>query len=244
MATGNIKNFELKVGKAGLITIIIGMVAFLFAAFLFGIEVGKNIDVYPGKIAAFPQKILASVWRPAKIKAQQGTTDNKSAQNQTQSQENIDLTFYNALTGKKGSVNEESIPEKQSAFTEPPVGNYNIGVQKPEETAGNEKNKVKGEIRGKEIMPSSLAGKNKFVIQVASLKDKNKANTLVKKIDSLGFKSQVVKVEDREKGTLFRIIIPGFENKAQTQEAVQKISQKTAISNCIIKSVDDEEKKN
>ena len=149
MATGNIKNFELKVGKAGLIAIVVGMVALLSTAFLFGIEVGKNIDVYPEKIAAFPQKILATFWRPAKIKAKQNTTENKSAQNQNQSQENMDLTFYNALTGKKGAVNEESIPDKQSTFSEPPVGNFNIDVQKPAETAVSGKSKEKGELKEK-----------------------------------------------------------------------------------------------
>lgn len=238
MATGNIKNFELKLGRAGLITIVVGMVALLCTAFLFGIEVGKNIDVYPEKIAAFPQKILASVWRPSKIKASQSRLENKNAQNQTQSQENIDLTYYNALTGKKGSVNEEVIPDKQSAFSEPPIGNFNIDVQKQAETATNEQNKEK------KIKPLPVANRHKFIIQVASLKDKKKATNIVKKIDSLGFTSQVVKVENKKKGTLFRIIIPGFENKVQAQEAVQKISQKTDINNCIIKSVDNEEKRN
>ena len=67
MATGNIKNFELKVGKAGLIIIIVGMAVLLCMAFLFGVDVGKNIDTYPEKIAALPQKTLALIWRPAKI---------------------------------------------------------------------------------------------------------------------------------------------------------------------------------
>ena len=74
------------------------------------------------------------------------------------------------------------------------------------------------------------------------MKDKNKANKIVKKIDSLGFTSQVVKVETKKKGTFFRVIIPGFETKFQAQEAAQKISQKTTI-NCIIKSVDNGENK-
>jgi cell division septation protein DedD len=242
MATGNIKNFELKVGKAGLITIVVGMVALLSTAFLFGIEVGKNIDVYPEKIAAFPQKILGAVWRPAKIKAAQSTSENKSAQNKTQSQENIDLTFYNDLTGKKGSVNEEAIPDRQSTFSELPVGNFNIDVQKPAETVVSGKSKEKGELKEKKITPLPVASKEKFIIQVASLKDKNKANKIVKKIDSLGFTSQVVKVETKKKGTFFRVIIPGFETKFQAQEAAQKISQKTTI-NCIIKSVDNGENK-
>jgi cell division septation protein DedD len=242
MASGNIKNFELKVGKAGLIIIVVGMAALLCTAFLFGIEVGKNIDVYPEKIAAFPQKVLSLVWRPAKIKAAPGTSDNKSAQNQPQSQENIDLTFYSTLTNKKGVLNEESIPDKQTTFSESQVGDYKLDVQKQAEVV-SEKNKEKSEAKGKEVTPAIVSNKQKFMIQVVSLKEKNKANKIGKKIDSLGFTSQVVKIENKKKGILFRVFVPGFENKVQAQEAAQKISQKTGL-NCIIKSVENEEKKN
>lgn len=242
MASGNIKNFELKVGKAGLIIIVAGMAALLCTVFLFGIEVGKNIDVYPEKIAAFPQKVLSLVWRPAKIKAVPGTSDNKSAQNQPQSQENIDLTFYSTLTNKKGVLNEESIPDKQATFSESQVSDYKLDVQKQAEVV-SEKNKEKSEPKGKEVTPAIVSIKQKFMIQVVSLKEKNKANKISKKIDSLGFTSQVVKIENKKKGILYRVVVPGFENKVQAQEAEQKISQKTGL-NCIIKSVDNEEKKN
>lgn len=242
MATGNIKNFEWKLGKTGLITIIIGMVALLFVAFLFGIEVGKNIDVYPGKIAAFPQKILALIWKPAKIKVTPNSSENKSAENQTKFQEeNIDLTFFNALTSKKGAaIPENSISDKQSAFTEMPIGNFKIDGQKTPEATTVGESQENAEQRGREITTLPVAERQKFTIQVASMKDKNKANKIVNKLNSLGFSSQVVKVEDRKKGTLFRVVIPGFEDKVQAQMAVQKISQKTAMKNCIIKSTDNE----
>ena len=78
MATGNIKKFELKLGRAGLIIVIVGFSALLCAFFLLGVTVGKNIDTYPEKIASLPQRVLALVWRPAKIKAQQNLTDHKT----------------------------------------------------------------------------------------------------------------------------------------------------------------------
>ena len=248
MASGNIKNFELKVGKAGLIIIVVGMAALLCTAFLFGVDVGKNIDIYPEKIAALPQKALSLVWRPAKIRAAQSISDNKNEQNQPQPQENIDLTFYSALTSKKGALKEQSISEKQSIFLQPKSeeetvnGNFNIDAQKLPETV-NDKTKEKGEPKGKEIAPSIASNKQKFIIQVASLKEKTKANKIIKKIDSLGFSSQVVKIENKRKGILFRVIVSGFENKVQAQEAAQKISQKTG-TNCIIKCIDNEAKKN
>jgi cell division protein FtsN len=252
MASGNIKNIELKVGKAGLIIIVVGMAVLLCTAFLFGVDVGKNIDTYPDKISALPQKALALVWRPAKIRAAQIAPDNKGGQNQPQSQtpnqENIDLTFYNTLTNKKGAQKELSIPEKQPVFLPPQngeetvPGNFNIEAQNPPVPV-KEKTKEKVDPKAKEPVPSVASNKQKFIIQVASLKDKAKANKIIKKIDSLGFTSEVIKIESKGKGILFRVIVSGFENKAQAQEAEQKISQKTGTS-CIIKTIDNGAKKN
>jgi len=246
MKSGNIKNFELKVGKAGLIIIVVGMAVLLCTAFLFGVDVGKNIDTYPDKIAAFPKKALALVWQPAKIRAAQSAPDNKNGPGQTQ--ENIDLTFYNDLTSKKGIPKEQPVPEKQPVSFPPQkgeetvAGNFNVETQNPTVLV-NEKTKEKGELKVKEVVPSVASNKQKFIIQVASLKDKTEANKMNKKIASLGFLSQVIKVEIPGKGIFFRVIVSGFENKVKAQEAALKISQKTGTS-CIIKCVDNETKKN
>ncbi|MEN6291958.1 MAG: hypothetical protein ABFD07_08095, partial [Methanobacterium sp.] len=99
MASGNTKNFELKLGRTGLTIVIVGITALLCGIFLFGVSVGKNIDTYPENIASVPQKLLALVWRPAKIKIAQKVEENKVVQNQTKAQEEPDLTFFNTLTG-------------------------------------------------------------------------------------------------------------------------------------------------
>ena len=248
MKSGNIKNFELKVGKAGLIIIVVGMAVLLCTAFLFGVDVGKNIDTYPDKIAALPQKALALVWQPAKIRAAKSALDNKSGPSQPQVQENIDLTFYNDLTSKKGISKEQPVPEKKPVFFPPEnggetvTGNFNIQTQKPPAQV-NDKTRENGEPKSKEIAPSVASKKQKFTIQAASLKDKTEANKMNKKIASLGFLSQVIKVEIPGKGIFFRVIVSGFENKVQAQEAALKISQKTGTS-CIIKCVDNKAKKN
>jgi cell division protein FtsN len=248
MKSGNVKNFELKVGKAGLIIIVVGMAVLLCTAFLFGVDVGKNIDTYPDKIAALPQKVLALFWRPANIRAAQSAPDNKNGPSQPQTQENMDLTFYNALTSKEGILKEQPVPEKQPVFLPPQngeetvTGNFNIEAQNQPGPA-NEKTKEKGDIKAKEIAPSLASNKHKFIIQVASLKDKTKANKMNKKISSLGFISQVIKVDVKGKGVLFRVVVSGLEDKVQADEAAQKITKKTG-TNCIIKSVDSEAKKN
>jgi cell division septation protein DedD len=248
MATGNIKNFELKIGKTGFIIIVAGMSAFLCAAFLFGVDVGKNIDTYPDKIAALPQRVLALVWRPARIGVAQNAPDNKNGQHQSSAEKNIDLTFYDALTSKKGIANADSVPEKQPPDLqtkneeEAAKGNLNIEAQKPLQTA-NEKSKATQEPKVKEAAVDVASGKNQFIVQAASLKEKKKANQVSKKISSLGFKSEIIKTEIKGKGIMFRVTASGFKNKVQAQEAAQKISSKTG-TNCIVKSIDNATKDN
>jgi len=248
MKSGNIKNFELKVGKAGLIIIVFGMAVLLCMSFLFGVDVGKNIDTYPDKIAALPQKALALVWQPANIRAAQSVPDSKDGSSQPQTQENIDLTFYNDLTSKKGIQKEQTVPEKQQVFLpssdgeETVTNNFNVDTQN-QPAPINKKIMEKGDIKAKEIAPFVASNTKKFLIQVASLKDKTTANKMSKKTASLGFMSQVIKVDVKGKGTLYRVVVSGFEDKIQADAAAQKITKKTG-TNCLIKSVDSEAKKN
>jgi len=41
MAPTNIKTFELKIGKTGVVIIVVGMAVLLSISFLFGVDVGK-----------------------------------------------------------------------------------------------------------------------------------------------------------------------------------------------------------
>lgn len=252
MANGNAKNFELKIGKTGLIIIVAGMTALLCAAFLFGVDVGENMDVYPQKIASIPQRTLALVWRPAKIKMAQNTPDNKSGQNQpggvqeshaAMPDENINLTFYNTLTGKKGAPDEEISLEKNQAGLpskneeEAPKGKFNIETAR-QPAAANVKSKENEVNKSEKSVSNAGSQKNKFTVQAASLKDKAKARQINKTISALGFKSEIVKIEIKGKGTTFRVIASGFSDKAKAEEASKKISFKTGTK-CIIRVSED-----
>src|SRR4030042_1585029 len=121
MASGNTKNFEFRLKKAGLIAVITGMVALLCFAFLLGVNVGKNIDTYPEKISSLPQKALALIWHKGKLQPTENLTDNKNPPEQAK-EEDIDLTFFNTLTGKKGVAREKAAPEKKQVIeTAPPI---------------------------------------------------------------------------------------------------------------------------
>ncbi|MDQ5987247.1 MAG: Cell division protein FtsN [Syntrophus sp. SKADARSKE-3] len=62
MAAKNLHQFEFKLGKLGVILLIAGMSVLVFAGFLLGVQVGRNIDTYPEMIAqGIPAKMLRAV---------------------------------------------------------------------------------------------------------------------------------------------------------------------------------------
>jgi cell division protein FtsN len=257
MASGNIKNFELRLKKLGLTIVIVGMAALLCFAFLLGVDVGKNIDTYPEQIAAVPRKVLAFIWRSAKIQTPQKVTEDKSQQEDSKDGENIDLTYHDTLTSKKGMAKEQPVaPKNDSIEAQPPQTtvslaksneeNSNVGANleaQKKSAAVKETAKEESKSKTKQTQASTPANKNKFIIQAASLKEKVKAYQLNKKRAALGFEALIVPVEIKGKGTWYRVVISGFESKAQAQAAAMKISKKTG-TNCIIRNLDSNVKKN
>jgi cell division septation protein DedD len=250
MVSGNIKKFELTLGRTGLVMVIVGMAALLCCTFLFGVEVGKNIDTYPEKIASLPQQLLALVWRPAKIRVAQNAAENKTVQNQPKTQEEPDLTFFNTLTNKKGMVKEQPIPDKKPAIEAPaarrplpqPKNDATAALVKPDSNVKKQqaaKSASAGdeiEAKIKEAEPKVTANGSKFVIQAASMKEKAKADELNKKIKAMGFTTRIVENDVPGKGKWFRIVVEGFSSKANAQTAAAKISGKTGVPG-IIKNI-------
>jgi hypothetical protein len=251
MASGNIKNFELKLGRTGLVIIIVGMAALLCCSFLVGVSVGKNIDTYPGKISALPQKLLAFVWRPAKIRAAQTAAENKAAQDQPQKPEELDLTFYNTLTGKKGAVKEQPIPDKKPVVETPaaqlllPQPNNDADAvsgapaseaKKPpaamSRTAGDQIEAKIKEAEGAAAVPSG-----KFSVQVASLRAKTSAAQLSKKISALSYTPRIAENSIPGKGKWFRVVVDGFVSRVDAQTGVEKIFSKTGVRG-VVKQTD------
>jgi cell division septation protein DedD len=251
MASGNIKNFELKLGRTGLVIVILGVAALLCCAFLFGVTIGKNIDTYPEKIASLPQRILAFIWRPAKIKVEQPTIEKKGAQNQSKSQEELDLTFYNTLTSKKGVAKEQPLPDKKPAIEAPSIRQLEPQQKtevksavispsmdaKRQQTVPGETGIDEIETKIREAEPQIAANGGNFSVQVASLKEKTKAHQMNKKILALGFTPRIMETNVPGKGTWFRVVVYGFSSKALAQTAAEKISNKTG-TNCIVRRMD------
>lgn len=287
MATGNEKKFELKIGKTGILIVVMGMTAFLCASFLFGVTVGQNMETYPEKIASLPQRALALVWRPAKIKLAQQSASRGDIVNSPSSEtqhlaaappeENLDLTYHQTLTSKKGMAREDSFVEKKPVGAAPINDDENqqgkFHIETPtENTAPNnflsynqsatQMKDVKETVKQKEILQSDSkkkivsAGKNavtsdhensvvthKFIIQVASLRDKSTAYKMNKEIASLGFHPKIIKTDIKGKGVLYRVVVSDINDREQAQKAANKISAKTKTK-CMIKKIEIKAKEN
>ena len=105
MAAKNVHRFEFRMGRLGLFLFVLGMSGLLFAVFLFGIDVGKNIDTYPGKIAGYiPDRIrnragwATGASKPAAIRKEEGKGEGDGADR------DVDLTFYDTLAKKQGDA--------------------------------------------------------------------------------------------------------------------------------------------
>ena len=249
MGSGNIKKFELKLGKTGLIIVICGMSILLCLAFILGVGVGKNMDTYPEKISSVPQQVLAFFWRPARIESGQNNVESKQAQSE---KGNMNLAFHNALTGDKAPSIQQP-PGSEKKPDDGIVGNQKTKPEMPssvmpeskdagsskkeasgQPAADHEKSRPETNFKIKETQdPVNETGLS-FVIHVASLKDKTKANQIQKTVVALGYPAKVTKADIKGKGTWYRVIATGFKSKALAQTAADKISKKVK-TNCIIR---------
>lgn len=96
MGSGNVKKFEIKLAKTGIIVLVAGMTLLVCLSFILGVSVGKNIDAYPGKIASLPKRIVASLWKPSGVPAQQARETGQ--EKQEPEKVTIDLSFHKDLT--------------------------------------------------------------------------------------------------------------------------------------------------
>ncbi len=221
MASKNIKNFEIKLKKTGIVVIIAGMTALLCLTFLLGVEVGKSLDAYPEKISSLPKKIFALISQPAKI-------DPDSSLGDTEEKEENDLSIQEKLP-QKSSSDEKTTPEKEYIK----VASDKID----EDTKNTSSNKIEiSENKEKKTTVNVKKTQNKYIIHAASFKEKDKAYMLNKQIAELGLKPIIIPVELKAKGLWYRVIVSGLESKSKAQSVADQIAKKTG-SKCTIREV-------
>jgi len=229
MKAKNVRTFELKLGKKALIFFILGISCLLFIAFLIGIQVGKIMDAYPEKVASgIPQVIMECFgWSPKK--AETGVAVSETPKEPaTEGENKMDLTFFDTLA-KKGK--ETKITEKGISGNSPAA----VKEKPPQQANMAATGQVPAEPSDKSSAP---AVKGKYQVQVISLKEKEKAEQLCKKLIKLGYSPRIMTAELQARGKWYRVVLDGFDNQEQAQKATNNVSRKISGVNCVIKKSD------
>ncbi len=110
MSIRKARSFELRLGKMGVTLFTLGVSCLLLVAFVLGVMVGKNVDTYPEKITgAIPGLIKERI---AKTPVEPGVVAGPVSAQEAGGggKEDLKLTFYDTLEGKKSSAVKEDKP--------------------------------------------------------------------------------------------------------------------------------------
>ena len=222
--------FELRLGKLGITIFILGVSSLIFAAFQFGIVVGKDIDAYPDKIAGgLPGFIKQKITKDESGGDRRAVK--KGAPPQGADKENADqLTFYNTLSGKKEATDLPKISEEKPAVVE--SGPALTESKAPLSTAPAKTESVPLE---KKVAPAATLPKEYFFLQVISLKEEKKAEEVRKKLGDMGFPSEL---DTREvKGEKFyRVKMVGFKNREDAVRTASAVQKKAKMKCMLVKA--------
>jgi len=247
MTARNTHKFELRMGRLGLVLFILGMSALLFAIFLFGVTVGKNIDTYPDKIARFiPDTVRSKTGWPSGPRETLISSKEEKKAEAAGPEKDMDLTFYDTLAKKKGDAGGLIIETPKGKRTEPDGDGEPTPAAKPKITA---ENSVTANPQKSAALPPVTApaaaqklapavAKEKFLIQVVSYQKKSKADELTGKLKSLGYASRIEVTELPDKGKWFRVIMDGFQSRPEAQKAADKVSTSIKGLNCVIRAAE------
>lgn len=259
----NNRSWEIRLGKSGLIMLVVGLGVLVFGAFLLGIHVGRDIDSYPEKIARGIPRQLAETF----AKTFSGTR--KEKESKPQENETANLVFFDILTKKGGDsgalLKEEDreapappavimapgTPVKQAergpATTPvPPVASPPVPAAPPPVSAPADKDTKTAKapaIASPPPAPAKAAPaaeeKKKppgdFSVQVVSYHDSDKARQLQKKLRGLGYTAEVMETDIPGKGKWYRVMVNGYQTRQDAEKAAAAMSAKVSGLNCVIR---------
>lgn len=215
--------FELTLGKLGLTLFILGVSALVFTAFQLGVMVGKDMDAYPDKaLGGLPgflkQKIVTENSEPSPAVAAKSEEAAEPEAGETE----VDLTFYDTLGGKKTKVD---MPSPRAASVEKaPVPETSTETVK-ESPPAKESKKIPEKLKEK-------TEKDKYFVQVVSLKDEKKADEIRKQLAKMGFRSELdMKQAGGEK--LYCVRLKGFASREDAAKVLAAVEEKMKLKGII-----------
>ncbi len=236
MTSRNLKNFEFRLGRQGILLFVAGMAGLLFLVFLSGVMVGLHIDAYPEKIAREMPELIRKRLLPAAEKAEDTARSSPAA---------LPAAKADALPGEAEA--EDKGPHPIALATPAAVaGAPADGQIAPPREAGENKSiapapPVKEE--KKEPPPAeptdipAAQGKGKYLVQVGSFKSNAKAKEFSRRVKQTGYNPQISVMDSPQKGKWFRVVIDGFETRDKAKKAASLLSAQLKGVNCFVRPV-------
>lgn len=237
MLPHKIKDFELRLGKLGLIIFILGMSVALLVVFVFGVKVGKDVDSYPGKIVGIIPGLKGKVLsRPAETEGKSAGAEAKDA---------FKLGFYDALKKGEGTDELQDVKNRPSPGSAAPAEQRQAGAvpsppapaQKAQaEPAAPAVAAQQPPARAEAVKTPALQNaepSSRYFIQVAALKDEAKARALKAKLEKLGYEPKFETIK-KDKGKLFRIRLMGYSSQEEASKVLGKLEKQLTGTKCLI----------
>jgi len=209
MRPQRMKEFEFRLGKMGLVLFVLGISFLIFLAFATGVMVGVNMEGNPdqaeqGITGILKQKVGRST--PAEGSEAEKGSGEEAKKAGSADKGDFKLTFFDTLTKGKGPGAGEAVQPRA----------------KKEDAAAPAKEQA--------AVPSA----GKFVIQVASLQERKKAEELRDRLNSMGYAPYIDSAELSDRGRWYRVKLKGFETREQAQKVVDGLQAKVKGLQCMI----------
>ncbi len=209
MRPQRVKEFEFRLGKLGLVIFVIGISFLLFLSFVMGVMVGVSMEGNPEQAAqGIPEILRQKIARSAPGEggaAEKGSPDEGKKAGPAD-KDDFKLTFFDTLTKGKGQGAGDASQPK---------------VRKEEREAAP-------------VREQATAPAGKFVIQVASLQERKKAEELRDRLNTLGYAPYIDSAELSDRGRWYRVKLKGFETREQAQKVVDGLQARVKGLQCMI----------
>jgi cell division septation protein DedD len=201
------RDFELKLGKLGVILFTLGISCLLLASFIFGVVVGTNIESAPEDIAkSIPRQIkqkIAKAPEEGEALKPEGSQEEAAKRPLAGEKDDFKLSYFDTLTKKSDAVKPSA--ELREA-------------REPSPKAAEK----------------AQAAKGKFILQVVSLQDRAKAEELRGTLIQMGYDPFVDVAEIPNKGKWYRVKLKGFETREDARRVAQEIERKLKGVQCLV----------
>ncbi|HLA26997.1 MAG TPA: SPOR domain-containing protein [Syntrophales bacterium] len=248
MASRNLKNFEFRLGRPGIMFFAVGMSLLLFFVFIIGVMVGLHIDAYPEKIAGLPEIIRKRLYSPA-VNTERISPGGEKTPLPDDAGDAGSLPDSLSLEEEESTASP-GLEEKKSSPVAFPSGNMD-GKEKSVDVGGDAGARPAATLpvvkkQESKLPPSDVAGEDgaqppnvggKYLVQAGSFQNINKADELSNKIIPLGYKPRVATTEVAGKGKWSRVVIEGFETKEEAMNAARVLSEKIKGVTCIVRPI-------